>query len=214
MTVFARGVAGATVVIGFGEQPAIQIASGTRQIRNRMLGTAIALSLLVFLRVSKAMHDSDYDPTTNGGKRSVAAVQGIYFLVAGVWPILNIDSFQAVTGSKTDLWLVYTVGGLVSVIGLAILLAATSARVTRETMTLAIGSAIVLAAIDVIFALRGTIWSIYLLDAAAELALLGWWTAATIRSRRQARAARRQFPHLQALLARGQSVQLAEGKTK
>jgi hypothetical protein len=36
---------------------------------------------------------------------------------------LNIRSFQAVTGPKTDLWLVQTVGVLVTVIGLTLCLA-------------------------------------------------------------------------------------------
>ena len=29
-------------------------------------------------------------------------VQGAYFLVTGVWPLVSIRSFQAVTGKKTD----------------------------------------------------------------------------------------------------------------
>ena len=46
--------------------------------------------------------------------RRVAAVQGAYFVLTGIWPLFGINSFQAVTGAKTDLWLVYTVGCLVA----------------------------------------------------------------------------------------------------
>ena len=28
--------------------------------------------------------------------------QSAYFILFGLWPLLHIDSFQAVTGSKTD----------------------------------------------------------------------------------------------------------------
>jgi hypothetical protein len=34
----------------------------------------------------------------------VALVQGVYFLLTGVWPIVHLPSFLAVTGPKTDLW--------------------------------------------------------------------------------------------------------------
>lgn len=54
---------------------------------------------------------------TRGPLSVVAALQGLFYLATGVWPLIHIDSFLAVTGSKTDLWLVYTVGLLVSVVG-------------------------------------------------------------------------------------------------
>src|SRR5438270_11614006 len=40
-------------------------------------------------------------------------VQGVYYLLTGVWPLVSIDTFQMVTGPKTDLWLVQTVGALI-----------------------------------------------------------------------------------------------------
>ena len=47
---------------------------------------------------------------------NVALIQGLYFLVSGVWPIIHIASFLKITGPKTDLWLVKTVGVLLSVL--------------------------------------------------------------------------------------------------
>jgi hypothetical protein len=113
---------------------------------------------------------------------AVAAVQGVYFLVTGVWPLVHIESFLAVTGPKTDLWLVYTVGALVAVVGAVLLAAARSGRVTPEVALLAVGSALALTAIDVIFVARGVIDPIYLADAAAEVVLVGWWAFAWARS--------------------------------
>jgi hypothetical protein len=138
--------------------------------------------------------------------RTVANVQGLYFLVTGLWPLLHVDSFQAVTGPKADLWLVYTVGALVSAIGVALLVAAGNGRISVETATLAIGSALVLAAIDVIFVARDVISWVYLLDAAAEVVLVGWWVLAYQGLRNRPPAPAPQYPYLQALLARGQSV--------
>lgn len=105
----------------------------------------------------------------------VAAAQGLFYLATGVWPLIDIDSFQAVTGQKTDLWLVYTVGVLVAVVGCVLLSAAYSGRVTTEVALLAAGCALALAGIDVVFVLRNVISQVYLLDAAAELVLVAAW---------------------------------------
>lgn len=109
---------------------------------------------------------------------TVAAVQGIFYVTTGVWPLVHIDSFQAVTGPKTDLWLVYTVASLIVVVGGVLLAAARSGRVTPEVAGLAVGFALALTGIDVVFVSRGVIAPIYLADAAAELILVGWWAAA------------------------------------
>jgi hypothetical protein len=105
----------------------------------------------------------------------LALIQGIYYVATGIWPLLDITSFQMVTGPKTDLWLVRTVGVLVTVIGAVLLLAWHGRRITPEVMLLAIGSALGLASIDLIYALSGTISSVYLADAVAELGLVGLW---------------------------------------
>src|SRR5438874_8318552 len=49
-------------------------------------------------------------------RRTSALAQGAYYVVSGVWPLLNMDSFEMVTGPKMDRWLVRTVGLLISVI--------------------------------------------------------------------------------------------------
>ena len=137
--------------------------------------------------------------------RRVAMVQGVYFVLTGIWPLFGINSFQAVTGAKTDLWLVYTVGCLVAVVGTALLVAVVKRRITPELAILGIGSAVALAGIDVIFVLRGVISWVYLLDAIAEGVLIAWWAGAYMGPRKP--AAEQQYTHLQnLLLTRRQSV--------
>ena len=102
-------------------------------------------------------------------------IQGVYFLVTGIWPLLDIDSFQLVTGPKTDLWLVRTVAVLVTVVGMTLISAARRKAVTRETFILGVGSALALAAIDIFYVSIGRIARIYLADAAAELAIVLAW---------------------------------------
>lgn len=112
----------------------------------------------------------------------VARVQGWFYVATGVWPIVDIDSFQRVTGPKIDLWLVRTVGVLVAVIGATLLVAARQRSLDRPVIVLAIASALGLASIDVVYVSAGRISPIYLLDAAAELGLVALWAIARLRS--------------------------------
>ncbi len=113
---------------------------------------------------------------------ALAIAQGVYYLATGVWPLVGIRSFEVVTGPKTDLWLVRTVGVLIAVIGVALLAAGVRGAVTPEIVILAAGSAAGLAAIDVVYAAVGRISRIYLLDAVPEALLaLVWIVAALVR---------------------------------
>src|SRR5688572_1280353 len=87
---------------------------------------------------------------TVGAFRVLCLVQGFYFLVTGVWPLVSIDTFQAVTGPKTDHlvtgregdhWLVNTVAVLVTADALVLLLATWRGRPSPEVALLALGSA-------------------------------------------------------------------------
>ena len=135
------------------------------------------------------MDSIDYGSETEGGAtplsslgRKVAMVQAVYFLITGVWPLLSIRSFQKLTGPKTDLWLVETVGGLVGAIGGVLLAAGLRRRVTPELKLLGIGSAAALAAVEGFYALRGRIPPVYLADAVAEVALCAAWATAKPRT--------------------------------
>ena len=108
----------------------------------------------------------------------VARVQGGFYVLTGVWALVDLDSFMAVTGPKTDLWLVKTVGALVTVIGGVLLIAGRRRRVTRDVRLLGIGAALSFATIDVVYVSAGRISKIYLLDAAAEVGLAIAWALA------------------------------------
>ena len=53
----------------------------------------------------------------------VALVQGIYFFITGIWPILSMSTFLKITVPKTDLWLVKTVGLVLATIGAVLIYA-------------------------------------------------------------------------------------------
>jgi hypothetical protein len=109
---------------------------------------------------------------------SVALTQGVYFVATGVWPLVSIRTFMRVTGPKTDLWLVKTVGILVTVVGATILCAAFREQIDLEILVLAVGSAAALTAIDVIYVAKRVIAPIYLADAVLEIAFIAWWLIA------------------------------------
>jgi hypothetical protein len=111
--------------------------------------------------------------------RRALVAQGVYYLATGVAPFISRSRFEAATGPKTEWWLVQTVGGLVGVIGAGLLSGARTGRATPELIWIAAGSATVLGTIDVIHVARRRISPTYLLDAAAQAALL----AACARSR-------------------------------
>jgi hypothetical protein len=108
----------------------------------------------------------------------VALIQGVFYLATGLWPLVDIQSFQLVTGPKTDLWLVKTVGLLVSVVGAALISASRGRRITPEVALLAVGSALSLATIDLVYALSGRISAVYLGDAVVEIGLALLWVIA------------------------------------
>jgi hypothetical protein len=82
---------------------------------------------------------------------------------------------MAVTGPKRDVWLVKTVGLLITVIAAPIGLSAWRQSVSPEVFLLAVGSAAALAGVDVYYHLKGVIPRVYLLDAVAEAALVVAW---------------------------------------
>jgi hypothetical protein len=116
-------------------------------------------------------------------KRTVATVQGVYFLLTGLWPLIHVESFQAVTGRKTDNWtgheadhwLLNTVSVLILAIAVPILVAAWRNSFSPAIIVLAIGSALVLTGIDLVYVSRGVTSKIYLADAAAEILLIILW---------------------------------------
>ena len=108
----------------------------------------------------------------------LAQVQGMAYVVTGIWPIIHRRSFEAVTGPKVDFWLVRTVGALITVIGAVLLLGSRRSRWVPEFTFLAAGSALCLAIVDIVGVAVRRISPIYLLDAVGELALVAAWAKA------------------------------------
>jgi hypothetical protein len=109
-------------------------------------------------------------------EQALSLSRGAYYLITGAWPLVSMRTFESVTGRKRDKWLAKTVGVLVGIVAAALILAARHRKLSEEARLLAAGSAAGLAAIDVTYVAKGRIGRIYLVDAAAEIALLNCGT--------------------------------------
>jgi hypothetical protein len=118
-------------------------------------------------------------------KQVVAFVQGIYYVLTGAFPFVSRSLFEAVTGPKSDWWLVEMVGLLAVVIGVTLIIAAARGRVTEELVLLAIAAGLSFVAIDVTYVAQGQIWRTYLIDAAIHGVLFMGWIVAWIRRREE-----------------------------
>lgn len=104
--------------------------------------------------------------------RRVLRFQACYYLATGAAPFVSRRLFEAVTGPKTDWWLVQMVGLLAITSGAAVAVGSRSEKPSPETLAMAALSAASFAAIDIVHSLRGRISKVYLCDAAVELLLL------------------------------------------
>jgi len=105
----------------------------------------------------------------------LAGAQGIYYVMTGVWPIVHMRSFLAVTGPKNDLWLVKTVGAVITCIGLTLGIAGWRGAVSLEILVLGVSSALALTIVDIHYVVRKVNPPIYLLDAGPEILLIAAW---------------------------------------
>ena len=105
----------------------------------------------------------------------LARLQAIFYIASGIWPLVSMRTFEAVTGPKVDRWLVKTVGVLVAVIGSGLALASRRRQLAPEIVLVAAGSAAALATIDTVYVAKRRISPVYLLDAVAEIALVAGW---------------------------------------
>lgn len=106
---------------------------------------------------------------------SVALIQGIYFFITGIWPLISMKTFLMVTGPKIDLWLVKTVGLVLATIGATLLYAGWTGQVNPPVIFLAIGAALSLIVVEIVYVAKRVISPIYLGDALVEVVLIGWW---------------------------------------
>ena len=110
----------------------------------------------------------------SSGRAKVLRAQGAYYLVSGLWAVVDRRGFEAVTGRKKEYWLVRTVGLLAAAIGLSLLAGTRCGRPSSETTVLGVAAGGSFAAVDLVYVARRRISPIYLGDAAVHALLAGF----------------------------------------
>lgn len=122
--------------------------------------------------------------------RILLSIQCIYTFITAVWPLIDIESFMLVTGYKTDLWLVKTVGAILVSVSLCM---ATHLFIRTDhipVVVLAITSSIAFICIDFYYALNDTISDIYMADGALQILFLTGWIGVIVTALRNIRSDR------------------------
>jgi hypothetical protein len=107
--------------------------------------------------------------------RVTLKIQTFYYLVTAIWPLVHIQSFMAVSGPKTDIWLVKTVAVLLVAICLCFISHLLFTGNKWPVSVLAIACCLGFLFIDCYYSFNGVISRIYLLDAGAQIILLALW---------------------------------------
>jgi hypothetical protein len=115
--------------------------------------------------------------------KSLVISQSTYIFITGAWPIIDIKSFMMVTGPKTDIWLVKTVGALLIPVALTMISFLRCKNDRYPAMILGAGIAISFICVDTYYALTDVISNIYLADAAAESIFLVGWIASLLQKK-------------------------------
>lgn len=103
-------------------------------------------------------------------------IQGIYYLFTALWPIIDIKSFMIVTGHKTDIWLVKTVGALLIPMSLTMITHIFLRTDHLPIVVLCFTAAIAFAIIDFYYAMHDVILDVYMIDGAIQLGLICTWS--------------------------------------
>ena len=118
--------------------------------------------------------------------RVTVTAQAGYALITGVWPLIHIASFLEVTGPKTDIWLVKTVGALLIPVSACLSLFLFMPSLDKRPAVL-LGSLCCIAfiCIDCYYALTDVISDVYLLDGLIQVGLLICWIYIAIKNKHE-----------------------------
>ena len=92
-------------------------------------------------------------------------IQSMYLLITGIWPLMHLQVFMAVTGPKTDVWLVKTVSLLTIAAGISIM----PLFKNGQNVLMAILIALAFTIVDFYYAMSGVISKIYMVDGVIQL---------------------------------------------
>jgi hypothetical protein len=116
----------------------------------------------------------------------IALAQVAYWTFGALWPLLDMKSFERVTGNKRDEWLVRTVALLMLSTIATLAAMRPDARDDRAMRVLGATSTAALGSVALIGPLVRRISKVYYLDALVDLGLAALWVVTPTRRERAA----------------------------
>jgi hypothetical protein len=127
-----------------------------------------------FLNNSK-MDDQSRNQYPSRQMRALVIIQGSYYMITALWPLIHIESYMMLVGPITDIWLAKTVATMVIAISITMFFHLSLRTDHRPLVLLGVSSSLAFAYTDVYYSVTGTLSNIYLLDAAAEFLFMASW---------------------------------------
>lgn len=104
-----------------------------------------------------------------------AFIQGTYYCLIGLWPLIHPGSFIEVAEIKNDLWMAKIIGLLLMVIGVVLLYAWYHLQNANSLVLLGMASTMVCSGSDLYYFLNRVLPDVYLIDAMIQAALFNVW---------------------------------------
>jgi hypothetical protein len=121
------------------------------------------------------MDEQSYNRYPSNQMRALVIIQGSYYMITALWPLIHIESYMSFVGPISDIWLAKTVGTMVIAISATMFFHLSLKTDHRPLILLGLASSLAFAYTDTYYTFTGTLSSIYLLDAAAEtLFMISW----------------------------------------
>lgn len=112
--------------------------------------------------------------------RTLLLFEAIVYVTTGLWPIIHYNSFQKITGPKTDVWLVIVVGWFITMSS-AVLFSCYLGGLSDEGLIVALGTPLILGTSDIYYVFKKVISKVYLIDAALEFIIIVFWFIVLLR---------------------------------
>lgn len=105
--------------------------------------------------------------------RTLLLLQGSYYFLTAVWPLIHLRSFEMVTGDKKDHWLVYTLSLMILSSSLVFLFSSIYLPIiSKAVVLLSVTNCLFLGFVSIYFPLKGVIRKVYLGDGLLEMLIL------------------------------------------
>jgi len=134
--------------------------------------------------MSLPYHPPEKHPVAHSvGGQAIQTIQGLYYVIVGLWVAFLIQSLQSETGSRYDLshlWVVRFVGFLVAAFGAALVASGRKKEGPFIGAGAALCVAIALGVLGAVCLLTGVLPPLFLVDVGGEIGFAGWWAAAIL----------------------------------